>query len=91
MVSTLFTTLFSVPEPDLFGSISQSCVTLFDAFIGQYVYTQNANYELSNSITMMVHVFIANIFLMNYLIAILATVYYLMIERGEFRYKKNKY
>ena len=46
---------------------------------------------MSYSILMMAHVFIANIFLMNYLIAILATVYYIMIEEGEYSYKKKKY
>ena len=40
---------------------------------------------------MMTHVFIANIFLMNYLIAILSAVYNIMIEEGEFSYKKKKY
>ena len=39
----------------------------------------------------MLHVFVANIFLLNYLIAILATVYELMIVGGEFSYKSYKY
>ena len=34
MVCTLFTTLFSIPEPEAFGTISLSCKSLFDAFIG---------------------------------------------------------
>ena len=40
---------------------------------------------------MMIHVFISNIFLLNYLVAILATVYDIMMEGGEFAYKSNKY
>ena len=44
LVSTLFTTLFSIPEPEWFGTISISAKTLFDAFIGQYEYTENDNY-----------------------------------------------
>ena len=37
------------------------------------------------------HVFLANIFLLNYLIAILSTVYEEMLEKGDFAYKSNKY
>ena len=40
---------------------------------------------------MMIHVFIANIFLLNYLVAILSTVYETMFEGGEFQYKSSKY
>jgi hypothetical protein len=40
---------------------------------------------------MMSHVFVSNIFLMNYLIAILSTVYDLMMDVGEFEYKSDRY
>ena len=40
---------------------------------------------------MMIHAFIANICLLNYLIAILSTVYEIMFVDGEFAYKKYKY
>jgi hypothetical protein len=39
----------------------------------------------------MVHIFISNIFLLNFLIAILASVYEMMLDKGEFAYKCNKY
>lgn len=65
--------------------------TLYDAFIGTYTYEVPSNYALSYSILMMVHVFIANIFLLNYLVAILSTVYEIMFEGGEFQYKSSKY
>jgi len=39
----------------------------------------------------MIHVIIANIFLFNYLVAILSTVYTIMQEEGEFAYKASKY
>ena len=47
--------------------------------------------ELSHSILLIVHVFFANILLMNYLIAILSTTYENMKETGIFRYKVNLY
>ena len=50
-----------------------------------------SNYEMSFSIAMMIHVFISNIFLLNYLVAILSTVYEIMFEGGEFQYKSMKY
>jgi len=40
---------------------------------------------------MMIHVFIANILMLNYLVAILSTVYQMMMEGGEYLYKSNKY
>jgi hypothetical protein len=46
---------------------------------------------MSNSLLTMLHVFISNIFLLNYLVAILATVYEIMKDEGEFSYKANKY
>lgn len=37
MMGTVFTTLFSTPFPDAYGSISISLRTLFDALMGTYV------------------------------------------------------
>lgn len=46
---------------------------------------------VSNSVLTMVHVFVSNIFLLNFLVAILSTVYEVMMEHGEFSFKSNKY
>ena len=40
---------------------------------------------------MILHVFMSNIFLLNYLVAILSAVFTIMTEYGEFEYKCNKY
>ncbi len=40
---------------------------------------------------MMFHVFLGNIFLLNYLVAIISQVYNLMMDSGSFMYKSNKY
>jgi hypothetical protein len=37
------------------------------------------------------HIVISNIFLLNFLVAILSTVYEKMVDEGEFEYKKCKY
>jgi len=77
--------------PDKYGQLSMSYRTLFDALIGAYVYTDNEAFILSNSILTMVHVFISNVFMLNYLVAILSTVYEIMKDEGEFSFKANKY
>lgn len=77
--------------PEQYGELSRSYRTLFDALIGAYVYTASPNYLMSNSILTMVHVFISNIFMLNYLVAILSTVYEIMRDEGEFSFKANKY
>ena len=40
---------------------------------------------------MSIHVALANIFLFNFLVAILSTIYDIMKEGGEFAYKSSKY
>ena len=100
LMGTMFTTLFSKPMPEAYGSISLSLRTLYDALMGTYTYVDAVDgmdvdvgdaYKLSNSILTMVHVFISNIFLLNFLVAILSTVYEIMQEHGEFAFKCNKY
>lgn len=44
---------------------------------------------MSYEILIIFHVFMSNIFLMNYLIAILSTVYSYMHEVGEFEFRVN--
>lgn len=82
--------------PDRYPSISISYRNLFDSLVGSYSYITPENplynnYVMSNSILTMIHVFIANVFMLNYLVAILSTVYEIMQDEGEFSYKSNKY
>lgn len=91
IATTVFTTLFSNANPEKYGEVIVTMRTLYDAFIGSYDYEVPDNVLMSFSILMMVHVFVANIFLLNYLVAILSTVYEAMFEGGEFQYKSKKY
>jgi hypothetical protein len=59
--------------------------------LGAYEYSDNTDFQASNSVLTMIHVFLSNIFLLNFLVAILSTVYEIMQEHGEFSFKKNKY
>lgn len=92
IMATIFTMLFQLPDSDRFGNISLSIRTLFNALTGDYDYLDEApKWALSFQLLMIFHVFMSNIFLLNYLVAILSTVFTLMTEYGEFEYKCNKY
>ena len=96
LMSTVFTTLFQSDETlnanvDNYASVSMAFRALYDAMIGSYAYSTAPNYQMSNSILTVIHVFISNIFLINFLVAILSTVYQIMQDSGEFSYKANKY
>jgi hypothetical protein len=65
--------------------------TLFDAMLGNYGHYATNEHEWSHSGFMIFHIFVSNIFLLNYLIAILSTVYEKMEEQGDFSFRSNKY
>lgn len=89
IVSTVFTILFQADESGMYSSMSDSFLTLYMAFIGNYNYTDS--YIISNSICMDLHIICSHIFLMNYLISILTNVYTLMMLKGDESFKKNMY
>ena len=56
--------------------------------LGNYSYNVQSDEEKYKHVNFkIIHIFISNIFLLNYLIAILATVYEEMNESGSFLYK----
>ena len=65
--------------------------SLFDTMLGNYGYAVTGVDDNMHASVLVLHIFISNIFLLNYLIAILATVYEDMAELGDFAYKSNKY
>lgn len=91
LAASFFSTLFQGPAPELYGSFSLSLRTMIDYMLGEYENEPLERNNYSHSLLFMIHVLISNIFLLNYLIAILSTVYAAMRERGEFHYKTNKY
>lgn len=64
---------------------------MFDYTLGNYERETLPRNNYSHSLLLIVHVVISNIFLLNYLIAILSTVYVIMKVVGEFKYKANRY
>ena len=65
--------------------------TLFDTMLGNYGYSVTGEDEYLHVCVLIFHIFISNIFLLNYLIAILSTVYEDMAPLGDFSYKSSKY
>ena len=92
IVTTIFTTVFQTVDPDEYGSLSLSFLTLYTAFIGPYTYEAADNgFSISGSIFVVTHRFLSSIFLMNFLIAILSSVFEYMKDDGKFEFKKAKY
>ena len=65
--------------------------SLFDTMLGNYGYAVTGEDDDFHASVLVLHIFISNIFLLNYLIAILSTVYEEMAGLGDFAYKSNKY
>ena len=58
--------------------------------MGTFVHFESTYKQLHNFV-LILHIFISNIFLLNYLVAILSTVFAEMRELGDFAYKSNRY
>lgn len=87
IMTTVFATLFrDSPTEDAlpYKQLSTAFRLMIDYFLANYPQREMGNYATSHSILVMVHVIISNIFLLNYLVAILTTVYEIMIKNGDF-------
>jgi hypothetical protein len=65
--------------------------TLFDAMQANYSYEISSEYEYVYTGFLFIHIFFSNVFMLNYLVAILSTVYEDMMNMGDFAFKCNKY
>jgi hypothetical protein len=91
LMSTIFTTIYQGIDEVRYGSMSTTFRTLFDDMLANYEREPVSASDNLHSILHITHVIISNIFLLNFLIAILSTVYSYMKEEGNFRYKANIY
>jgi hypothetical protein len=80
IMGTIFCILYANDGSGSYVTIGLSTRTMFDAMMANYSYTSDTSYIVGFSILMIIHVFISNIFLVNYLVAILSTVYEIMRE-----------
>lgn len=82
LMTTIFATLFrdvNTDDASPYKSLSTSFREMTNYFVGNYATKSMANFNTSHSVIYMTHVIISFIFLMNYLVAILTTVYEIMI------------
>lgn len=88
LMTTVFATLFrDCRTPDAVESYSSFWVTLrslIDYFLANYNVKDMGTFTTSHSILYITHVTISNIFLLNYLVAILQSVYEIMIKNGDY-------
>jgi Ni/Fe-hydrogenase subunit HybB-like protein len=88
LMTTVFATLFRDAVTDDatkdYHSIFTTLRTLIDYFLANFSVKDMGNFATSHSILYIVHVTISNIFLLNFLVAILQTVYDIMIRNGDF-------
>lgn len=75
MVVPCFQLIFQ-EETVVYIDFMSTARTLFDAMLGNYGFYVGSEFKgETHNIFMVGHIFVSNIFLLNYLIAILATVY----------------
>lgn len=88
LMATVFSTLFRDTETEDavrdYHSLFTSLRALIDYFLANYSIKEMANYTTSHGILYIAHVTISNIFLLNFLVAILQTVFDIMIKNGDF-------
>ena len=90
-ISSVFTTLFGGLAPDSYGSMTISMRTMFDLMLANYNHQDLGKSDTSHSILLIFHLVVSNVFLLNFLIAILSSVYEIMIKVGDFDFKANMY
>lgn len=76
----------------MYGGFKDSLITLFDGVEASYSYSGfGAKWELPHMVILILHVYMGNIVMLNYLIAILSDSYVEMEDLGKFLYKVNLY
>lgn len=90
IAATAFTTRFSELDEN-FIDIWHSARYLFDIMVSNYDYVDYDVYNRSYSIFLMIYMFFTGIFLLNFLVAIIETIYEYMLEVSKFQAKKYRY
>ena len=92
MMSLLYCTLFQDINSGVYGTLTDSVIAIFDGVNASYGYAGFGNaWEMGHTILIILHIYIGNIVILNYLIAILSQSYCDILESGTFLYKVNLY
>ena len=65
--------------------------SLFDMMVGNYVYVDLGNFEKGYSIMVIIYLMITNVFLLNYMVAVIDAIFEYMLDVGEFKAKRYKF
>jgi hypothetical protein len=88
LMTTMFATLFrdaNTADANDYHGLMTTLRSLIDYFLANFQLSKDmANYNTSHSVLYIAHVIISNMFLLNFLVAILASVYDIMIRNGDF-------
>ena len=90
--AVFFTTLFQDTTSLVYKDLYTTVFVLFDALLGSYgnIGIGSSLYSLHIVCTIL-YVYMSNVLLLNYLIAIMSTTYAVMMEEGIFMFKVNLY
>eukprot|EP00347_Sterkiella_histriomuscorum_P020408 403337919 len=88
--ATAFTTRFSQVNEN-FQDLWHSLRYLFDCMVSNYEFEDYGIYQRSFSIFIMIFLTITNIFFLNFLVAIIDSIYQYMLKDGEFQAKKYRF
>jgi len=75
----------------MYGSVTLSIRSLFDAMVTNFEYVFFDKYERAHSIFLMIHLVTTHVFMLNYVIAVLTSIYQFMIGQGEYTYLALRY
>ncbi|CDW72703.1 UNKNOWN [Stylonychia lemnae] len=91
IAASIFNMRFGNVAEDMYGSFFISARTLFDSMQSNYEFRNFGPYERSYDIMFIIHQIITRIFMLNYLVAVLTTIYQYMIIQGEYTYIRMRY
>ena len=87
-----FMLLFQEYSSEMYGGLALSLRQMYDFMNGNYNRSTDFGREQDYHIILSIfHLFVAKVLLINYIIALLMTVYNSMREKGDFAYKSNRY
>jgi len=89
--AVVFNLRFGETAPELYGNFALSLRNLFDIMTRAYVYVDLGDQNIEHSYFLIVYGTISTIFILNYIIATITTIYKAMMIEGEFHKKAYKY
>lgn len=87
----MFSTLYQDVSPKFQNIVMNSGLTTYDTAMGNYDYEDIGDEETVFSLVMIVNLFLLNILLINFMIAILSSTYVDMLASGDFKFKCTLY